>query len=83
MNSQSTYSQLTNVRQIDRWVIYNRLKELHISCRCEPNTPLQVEINSPAAAIQLWSVIRQTTEARTELVNWLAVCWKMNCSIND
>ncbi|MBF2065769.1 MAG: hypothetical protein IGS39_15305 [Calothrix sp. C42_A2020_038] len=59
----------------DRWQVYMRLQELGINCSCAMNQPLKVEIASITAAIQLWSVVRQLTASRHELINALERCW--------
>lgn len=59
-----------------RWPIYHRLSGLGIRCWCTPYQPLQVEISSPAVAIQIWSVIRQLTTSRQEQAAWLGQCWQ-------
>lgn len=59
----------------DRWFIHRRLQQLEISCQCSSNQPLVVEINSPVAVAQLWSVLRQLTGSRQELIAWLETCW--------
>jgi hypothetical protein len=71
----------TNTRHVvdikweDRWQVCLRLQELSISCVCETNHPLTVEINNPTAAIQLWSVIQQFTASRQDLIKNLEACW--------
>lgn len=67
--------QVIEVSGIDRWQIYRRLQELQIPCQCAAHQPLQVEIHSSNAAIQLWSAIRQVSAPRDELVDWLDRCW--------
>jgi hypothetical protein len=63
----------------DRWQVYQRLQELEIPCCCETNQPLQVEITHPSAALQLWSVTRQFTASRQDLIFTLERCWQMRC----
>ncbi|MGK7915249.1 MAG: Asr1405/Asl0597 family protein [Prochloraceae cyanobacterium] len=60
-----------------RWEIYRRLQELQIPCQCGYNQPLQVQIESPTTAIQLWSVFRHSSVSRDDLVSWLEGCWRM------
>ena len=64
------------VNWADRWQVYQRLQELDIRCWCETNQPLKVEISNPIAAIQLWSVIRQFTISRQEMIYTLEDCWQ-------
>ncbi len=61
----------------DRWQVYRRLQELEIPCQCRTNQPLCYQIQDVAAAIQLWSVVRQLTVPRRELASWLEHCWQM------
>ena len=68
-------SQVVAINWIDRWEAYYRLKELQIPCQCSPNQPLEVQLSDATMAIQLWSVIRQLTSTRRELVDWLNQCW--------
>ncbi|HLO83635.1 MAG TPA: hypothetical protein VK203_01300 [Nostocaceae cyanobacterium] len=78
-NSDIHKKYVVEVNWIDRWQIYQRLKELEIPCCCEPNQPLQVEIAHPAAAMQLWCVTRQFTTSRQDLIGTLERCWQMRC----
>lgn len=63
----------------DRWQVYRRLQELEIPCWCHTYKPLKVEVNSPVAIAQLWSVVRQVSLSRRELASWLDRCWEL-CS---
>jgi hypothetical protein len=63
------------VDPVIRWDIYYRLLELSIPCSCETGEPLRVNIQDTLAAIQLWSVMKQTTAPRDEQVEWLNACW--------
>lgn len=60
----------------DRWQVYYRLQELEIKSECASNHPLQVEVNTVKAAVQLWSVVRQLTANRRDLVRLLERCWQ-------
>lgn len=64
------------VNWADRWQVYHRLRELDIPCWCETNQPLTVDISNVTAAIQSWSVVRQSTASRQELVSTLKKCWQ-------
>ena len=55
------------VNRADRWQVYLRLQQLDIPCVCTTNQPLRVQIQTTAAAVQLWSVVRQLTASRHEL----------------
>ncbi|RUS97746.1 hypothetical protein DSM107003_16210 [Trichormus variabilis SAG 1403-4b] len=76
-SSETGIMQVVEVNWADRWQVYQRLRELDITCGCEINQPLQVEIASTTAAIQLWSVIRQFTASRQELICTLEHCWRI------
>lgn len=68
---------IVEVNWSDRWQIYQRLQELEIPCWCEPNQPLTVEIGNFLLAVQLWSVIRQFTASRQDLISILEQSWKI------
>ncbi|MBE9211286.1 hypothetical protein IQ247_00880 [Plectonema cf. radiosum LEGE 06105] len=72
---QSQTKHVVEVNWADRWQVYKRLEELHIPCSCSPNQPLTVEIANTAAAIQLWSVMRQLNASRQELIITLKECF--------
>lgn len=59
----------------DRWQVYTRLLELNISCSCGMNQPLTIEISNVTTAIQLWSVVQQSTASRSQLIKALERCW--------
>lgn len=61
----------------DRWQIYHRLQELDISCKCSTGNPLTVAVETPTAAIQVWSVARQPLLARSQMVDWLNRCFTL------
>ncbi|QLE54327.1 Asr1405/Asl0597 family protein [Nostoc sp. TCL26-01] len=71
---------LVEISWADRWLVYQRLRELDIPCSCETDKPLQVEINTPTAAIQLWSVVRQFTSSRQDLIWSLKRIWQSRYS---
>jgi hypothetical protein len=62
--------------QISRWNVYHRLRELAIPCECRCGTPLQVQVSTAAAAIQLWSVIQHFTSPQQDSVDHLERCWR-------
>ena len=76
-NPSSEIDHTIDAKRAERWEIYRRLQELEISCQCSPNQPLKVQLRHPTAAIQLWSVVRQLTASRQELVSWLNDCWQV------
>lgn len=75
-NSQSEINQVVEVNPSDRWSVYRRLQELDIPCKCSTNEPLTVAIHSPLTAVQLWSVNKQQTATRNDLIDWLNHCWQ-------
>ena len=76
-NQRSRKHEIVTPQQSDRWQIYHRLQALDISCQCETNKPLQVKVDDIRTAIQLWSVAKQVTSPRGELVQWLNQCWQI------
>lgn len=76
-SSKLEVNQEIEINWADRWQVYRRLQELGIPCQCETNQPLRYQIEDVAAAIQVWSVIRQLTVPRRELAYWLEECWRM------
>jgi len=66
------------VSRVDRWTVCLRLQELGIVCKCSSEQPLWAEINTVAASVQLWSVVRQLTSSRQELVQGLERCWQIS-----
>jgi hypothetical protein len=80
--NQSPLSSLTlrvlTISRGDRWLAFQRLQELGISCQCLSDGQLEVEINRPVDLPQLRSVVQQLTATRTELVEWLNRCWKIS-----
>lgn len=63
----------------DRWQVYHRLKELGIDCQCGGFQPLTVIVNTPTAAIQIWSVVSRVARSRNELVIALQKSWQLPC----
>jgi hypothetical protein len=59
----------------DRWQIYHRLQELMISCSCDSDGFLRVEVNSFQTAMLVHSTVMQFLATRHELVEWLESCW--------
>ncbi|MEC4814272.1 MAG: hypothetical protein SAK29_13505 [Scytonema sp. PMC 1069.18] len=76
VTSQSQEKYVVEVNWADRWLVYRRLQELGISCSCESNQPLTIEISDVTTAIQLWSVVRSFTAPRQDLIHTLKQCWK-------
>ncbi|RMF68492.1 MAG: hypothetical protein D6742_04950 [Cyanobacteria bacterium J069] len=61
----------------DRWQVYHRLRELDIPAYCLPEGILRADIATPAAALQVRSVVFQVTAPRWELVELLERCWRI------
>ncbi|MGB3298975.1 MAG: Asr1405/Asl0597 family protein [Phormidesmis sp.] len=55
----------------DRWQVYHRLQELDIECQCSCFQALQVNLQSPTEALQLWSIVRRISKPRLALVEAL------------
>jgi hypothetical protein len=70
------FSTTVQVDPVSRWTVYHRLAELAIPCRCAYGQPLQVQITTAIAAVQLWSVIQQVTAPRSTQVDWLTRCFQ-------
>ncbi len=76
-NSQLGTKHVIDVSLVDRWQVCQRLNELDISCHCQSNQPLQVEIPNPQIAIQVWSVVRQVKASRQDLICHLQDCLRL------
>lgn len=61
---------------IARWDVFRRLQELAIPCECTCGEPLKVSVSTAAAAIQVWSVVKQSTSPREFSIDHLKRCWK-------
>ena len=70
--------QVVEVPWCDRWLVYHRLQELDIPCFCATHQPLEAQVSSPTAMIQLWSISQQYSASRQELIDWLQICWHQN-----
>lgn len=68
-------SRVLSVKWAYRWDVFRRLKALEIDCQCSTNEPLLVDLHSPTTLVQIWSVIRQSSAERQQLINWLDNCW--------
>jgi hypothetical protein len=64
----------------DRWQIYHRLQELEISCECATGKPLTVAVDTPTGVIQVWSLARQPSLDRCQLVDWLDRCFSLQAA---
>jgi hypothetical protein len=72
--------QVIAVPKGDRWRIHHRLQELKIPSRCTADGSLRVEIDHAIELLLVYSIHRQFTATRQELVNWLERCWQMQMS---
>ena len=68
-------SRVLSVKWAYRWDVFRRLKALEIDCQCSTNEPLLVDLYSPTTLVQIWSVVRQSSADRQELIDWLDNCW--------
>ncbi|NEO72004.1 Asr1405/Asl0597 family protein [Moorena sp. SIO3H5] len=75
--SESEASQVIEIKWGERWQVYRRLQELEIPCHCKTDQPLRAEIDNVMALIQIWSILRQLTLPRQELISWLDDCWRL------
>ncbi|MGB3311247.1 MAG: Asr1405/Asl0597 family protein [Nodosilinea sp.] len=62
--------------RVDRWNVYSRLQELDLACECGCDRPLSVAIDTPAAALQVWSVVQAITLSKLSLTDHLERCWQ-------
>lgn len=76
-NYLETQTTKIEVNWLDRWQVYYRLQDLEIDCSCRSNQPLKTNLSSPQDAIQIWSVAKQFSAKRQELINWLSQCWQI------
>ncbi|MEM8672446.1 MAG: Asr1405/Asl0597 family protein [Cyanobacteria bacterium P01_G01_bin.67] len=71
-------SRVLSVKWAYRWDVYRRLQALEIDCRCSTNEPLLVDLHSPTTLVQIWSVLRQSSADRCQLIDWLNNCWYLD-----
>lgn len=76
---QLTNYQIIKIERVNCWNIYRRLQDLSIKCSLATGKPLKVEINDPQTVIQVWSVIKQFKASRSESIEWLNSCWRIQC----
>ncbi len=65
------------VQQLERWEVYQRLRELQIPCQCSCNQPLEVELSSPLTVWQFWNIMRRVFASRETLSHYLEQCWQL------
>jgi hypothetical protein len=63
-----------DINWADSWQVYQRLQELDIPSIYETNRLLTVGINNPKMAIQIWSIVKQFTAFRQDLISNLENC---------
>lgn len=77
-NDQSFNSyQIIDIERVHCWSAHRRFQDLSIQSSLSTGEPLKVEISDPQTAVQVWSVIKQITETRSELIGWLEDCWQI------
>ncbi|MEL7352710.1 MAG: Asr1405/Asl0597 family protein [Cyanobacteria bacterium P01_A01_bin.116] len=64
----------------ERWQVYHRLQELDIPCQCKSFKPLQATVQTPTAAVQVWSIVRRVSQPRQSLANSLNQSWRLPCA---
>ncbi|MFQ4136042.1 Asr1405/Asl0597 family protein [Nodosilinea sp. PGN35] len=62
--------------RITRWTVYRRLQELDVACECGCDRPLTVTIDTPTAALLVWSVVQTATLSKSSLTDHLERCWQ-------
>lgn len=67
-----------NLKQLERWEVYQRLRDLEIPCQCSCHEPLEVELNSPLMVWQFWNVMRRVFSSRKTLAHYLEQCWQLS-----
>ncbi|MFM7406439.1 MAG: Asr1405/Asl0597 family protein [Cuspidothrix sp.] len=75
-SSDTNKNHVIDINWADRWQVYQRLQELDITCICEINEPLTVEIKNTTTAIQIWSVVKRFTASRQDLIENLEKSWR-------
>lgn len=73
----SLVGQVVRVSRCDRWQAYQRLQDLGVHCWCAGDGTLSVEVRTVGDAIQLRSIIQQLSATRSELIDWLDLCWQL------
>lgn len=80
---QNQPSSILKVKWAYRWEVFRRLQVLGINCQCSTNEPLLVCLDSPVTVMQIWSVVRQSSASRQELISWLDKCWQVKYRYQD
>lgn len=73
-SSTPSSQQTISIARCDRWEAIRRLQELDIVCHCLADGSCSAEVNTPLAAIQLWSVISHLTSSRQQKISFLDQC---------
>lgn len=64
-----------SVARGDRWVMYQRLQELDISCACPFDGSLRADVSTGMDILLIRSMVLRMTAARSDLMTWLERCW--------
>lgn len=66
-----------DIEQTNRQKVYERLQQLEIPCSWGDGEPLQVRVENPVAALQVWSVLQQYAPSDAAVRQRLKRCWQM------
>ncbi|MBE9099752.1 Asr1405/Asl0597 family protein [Vacuolonema iberomarrocanum] len=76
-SSTSPHDVLVSAPLSDRRQVCQRLQDLDVSCSCESDGQLWAAIETPLAAVQVWSVfLHNGNYSRREKIDWLNRCWE-------
>lgn len=82
-NSDSRTQSAIEINSDRRWSMYNRLRDLGITCECKAYQPLRIQLETVNAAIQFWQVFHRFHGSRPERIKRLEVCWQMPVQPTD
>ena len=77
-SSEALEDHILQIPLSDRWLIYHRLQELMIPCKCTADGCLRVQVNSCLTAILVRSTVLQFMGSRQELIDWLERCRQLS-----
>lgn len=77
-HAQLNPGQVIAIDRSSRWQIRHRLQELDIVCECLADGRLRVLADTPAALIQLRSVLQQWSLSSQALADQLERCWQQS-----
>lgn len=66
-----------------RWLLYNRLRDLGITCECKAYQPLRIQLENANTVIQFWQVFHRFHSSRQEQRKRLETCWQMPAQPTD